>query len=296
MARDSGMTYSHESQTFSEPAAPANDGTTPDAPASGEPAQNDAPANSEGQTQDTTPVEGGGDEEPAAESETTEQQPGKNHVARKIDKLTRENAELRRAVAQVMQRQQAPQAPQAPAAPADPKPEAANYNDVAQFIADTAKWEARQTTRQALGQVFGQLAQQQVQQQQVQQAAAQVQEFNSRVETGAKEIKDFSQVTGANADVEVAPHVASALMQGIDNPALVLYHLAKNPGEVAKLNQMPMHKVAARLGAIEANAKRPAQISNAPKPGTPVTARGNIPSAISDDMDMESFVAARKRK
>jgi len=303
IARENGATYDATSQSVSEPAAPA-EGATPATPASGEPAQNDAPANSEAQGDGTpTPVEGGGEVEGGTEAESAETanpegtpQPGKNHVARKIDKLTRENAELKRQFEQLAARAQVPQPqqPNVPQRPADPKPDPAKYTDVAQFIADTSAWTSRQEAQQVVGRVFGALAQQAQQQQIVQQATQQVQEFNQRVESGAKEIKDFSQVTAANADVEVAPHVANSIMQGVDNPAVVLYHLAKNPDEVAKLNAMSPVKVAARLGAIEANARRAPAISNAPKPGVPVAAKGGVPSGYSDDMSMEQFNAWRK--
>lgn len=307
IARENGTTYDAVSQTFGESAPAPADGTTPDAPASGEPAQNATPANSEAQeTQDPTAVDAGGDaaNEPGEGSDPSTdpaqpQQPGKNHVARKIDKLTRENAELKRGLEQLLARgqPQLPQAPQQqPMQQADPKPDPAKYTDVAQFIADTASWTSRQETRQVMGQLFGHLAQQQQRQQIEQQAAQQVQEFNTRVSDGAKEFKDFSQVTAASSDVEVAPHVAATLMQGVQNPAAVLYHLSKNPAEVAKLNQMHPTQVAVRLGAIEANAKRPPAVSNAPKPGQPVAARGSAPTGYSDDMSMEDFVAMRRAK
>jgi hypothetical protein len=305
IARENGVTYDATSQTFNESAPTEGSGTTPESPASGEPAQN-APANSEAQGDAAdTPVEGGGDEEalPAGDDSQQEQsqQPGKNHVARRIDKLTRENAQLARAVQQLLARQQVPvngnpQQPQQPQQQTDPKPDPAKYTDVAQFIADTSAWTSRQEAARTVGALFGHLAQQAQQQQAVQQAAQQVQEFNDRVTKGSAEFKDFAQVTTANADVEVAPHVAASIMQGVENPAAVLYHLAKNPGEVAKLNQMHPAKVAVRLGAIEANAKRAPAISNAPKPGTPVAARGSVPTEYSDEMSTEAFMEMRARQ
>lgn len=305
IARENGVSYDASSQTFTEPAPAETDGTTPATPASGEPAQNAAPANSEAQGEAAdTPVDGGGEVETPEAGETADtqaaQQPGKNHVARRIDKLTRENAQLQRTLQQLLtqgqpQPPQRPQ-PQQPPQPADPRPDPNKYTDVAQFIADTAAWTSRQEAQKTIRQAFGQLAQQAALTQHVQQATQQVQEFNTRVETGAKEFKDFSQVTGASADVEVAPHVAASLMQGVENPAAVLYHLAKNPAEVAKLNALPPAKVAVRLGVIEANAKRPPAISNAPKPGVPVAAKGGVPGGYSDDMTMEQFVAMRSKK
>lgn len=311
IARENGTTYNAESQTFSEPAAeqPA-DGTTPATPASGEPAQNapeGAPANPEAQGQDPTPVEGGGDEGEGSEGNPDGQQepsnPGKNNVARKIDRLTKENAQMKRAFAEMLQRQQQgqppvppqqqPQQPQQPAAEAPPDP--TKYTDVAQYIADTAAYNSRQETRRVLGQVFGGLARQAQQQQAIQQAQQTVSEFNQRVSEGAKGIKDFGAVTAANSEVEVADHVATSIMHGVDNPAVVLYHLAKNPAEVAKLNSMPPAKVAVRLGEIQANARRPAQPSNAPRPGTPVVAKGGA-SGDYDSMSEEAFMAARNAR
>lgn len=302
IARENGTTYDAGSQTFAEPAV-ADSGTTPATPASGEPAQNETPATSEAHAEEsTTPVEGGGSEADAADAGTTDGQqepsaaaPGKNHVSRKIDKLTRENAELQRNVQLLLSRQAQGPTPQQvqPQQPADPKPDPAKYTDVAQFIADTSSWTSRQEAQRTVGRAFGQLAQQAAQAQQVQQAAQQVHEFNTRVATGAKDIKDFTQVTTAQADVDVAPHVAASIMQGVDNPAVVLYHLAKNPGEVAKLNAMPPAKVAVRLGAIEANAKRVPAISNAPVPGKPVQAKGGVPSGYSDEMTTEQYNAWR---
>lgn len=300
IAQQNGATYDATAQTVVEPAADA----TPATPASSEPAQNDAPANSEAQGDATpTAVEAGGDAEDStaqaaepADGEPAQQQPGKNHVARKIDKLTRENAELQRQMQMLMSQRgnpQQPQQPQAPQAPADPKPDPAKYTDVAQFIADTSAWTSRQEAQRVVGGVLAQIAQQQAQAQVVQQASQEVQQFNERVTKGSADIKDFAQVTAASADVDVAPHVAATIMRGVDNPAVVLYHLAKNPGEVAKLNGLPPAKVAARLGAIEALAQRPPAISNAPAPGKPVAAKGGVPSGYSDDMTPEQFNAWR---
>lgn len=298
IARENGVTYDTATQSVTE--APAAESTTPEAPASSEPAQN-APANSEAQgdaAQDTTSVEDGGDAEATSE-EPAAPAPGKHHVARKIDKLTRENAELMRRL-QALETGQPQQRPvqqvQQPARPADPRPDPTKYTDVAQFIADSSAWTSRQEAAKVVQGVFAQLAQQQAQQQAVQQATQQVTEFNERVTSGAKDIKDFAQVTAASADVEVAPHVATSIMQGLDNPAVVLYHLSKNPGEVAKLNQMPPARVAARLGAIEAAAQRPPAISNAPAPGKPVAAKGGVASGYSDDMSTEDFVKWRAKK
>jgi hypothetical protein len=302
IARENGEVYDAKAQTVEAPPA---EGATPATPASGEPAQNapeTTPANSEAQGEAPTPVEGGGDagnqpeaDTEPADGEPAQQQPGRNHVARKIDKLTRENAQLQRQMQELMSRQQMPpQRPQVPQPPSDPKPDPAKYTDVATFIADTSAWTARQEAQRSVVQVFGQLAQQAQQQQIVQQAAQQVHEFNERVTKGSEAIKDFAQVTTANADVEVAPHVAASIMQGVENPAVVLYHLAKNPGEVAKLNAMPAAKVAVRLGAIEANAKRPPAISNAPTPGKPVQAKAGVPTGYSDDMTPEQYMVWRK--
>jgi hypothetical protein len=189
-----------------------------------------------------------------------------------------------------------PQQQQVPAPPVDARPDPTKYTDVAQFIADSSAWTSRQEAQKVVGGVLAQLAQQQAQQHQVQQASQEVQQFNERMETGSKDIKDFKQVTAAAADVDVAQHVAATIMRTVDNPAVVLYHLAKNPGEVAKLNAMPPAKVAARLGAIEALAQRPPAISNAPAPGKPVAAKGGVPSGYSDDMTPEQYMKWRNAK
>ena len=317
IASANGEQYDAKAQSVIEP-KPA-DAATSATPASGEPAQETA--NSEAQSKaDAQHVEGGGDEGTQGEQTGEEQappQPGKNHVARKIDKLTRENGELTRQFQALMQQNQQllqhlhgnaapnaqqPQPAQQPgqmrtaADPNDPQPDAAKYTDVSKFIADTAAWSARQQTREVLSQAARQQAQQFAMAQKAQEAQGIVKDFTAKVETGAKEIKDFAEVTSANADVEVANHVAHQLMTVVENPARILYHLAKNPGEVAKLNQMSPAKVAARLGAIEANASRPTPaLSNAPAPGKPVAAKGSV-GGYRDDMTQEEFNAWRAGK
>lgn len=81
---------------------------------------------------------------------------------------------------------------------------------------------------------------------------------------------DFAAVV-ERPDLEISVGLAKEIMRS-DTPADLAYHLASNPEVVARLNTMPVDRMAREIGRIEAtlSAPRPRTATKAPDPISPV--------------------------
>lgn len=280
------------------------DSNTPAATPNGE-GQNDA--NSGAHDDARTPVEGGGDDDDAQAEANLRR--GRNHYARKIDKLTRESGELREAntaltriVERVLQSgQRGAQAPQAPngqqPAVDDRGPQRDRFASYEEYIEARAEWRAERRAEQAQHSLLTQLAQAAQQQHARQQGNALAENFQSKLAEGRKEFADWDDVFESDAaDLPVSQAATAAIVHS-ENPAAVMYWLGKNPDVLRKLNSMPLVTAAIEVGRIAASASgtRAPQPSRAPRPGQPANARGGTPGGFRDDMPMEEFVSMRQK-
>ncbi len=99
--------------------------------------------------------------------------------------------------------------------------------------------------------------------------------FRKRTEELAKEMPDFRDVLAeATADPESAvSRLHAEPVDECENPAAVLYHLAKNPDEAERIASLPAAKQAREIWALDARLKSGApakQPSKAPAPINPV--------------------------
>jgi hypothetical protein len=196
---------------------------------------------------------------------------GKNYYGRKIDTLTREReqerAEKLRLMAMLEQRATAP-APAAPAAQ-DQAPRREQFGDIEDFFKAQARYEARQEASQQVERHMRAIGERQQTEALHRQAQGMVESFNKRLATGIKDYADFEDVVqGEGADIQVG-NAAAAIAES-DNPAGVMYFLAKNRAQAERIAGLSPLKAAIEIGRIDANLKTKPQVSNAPAPGKPV--------------------------
>lgn len=128
-------------------------------------------------------------------------------------------------------------------------------------------------------------------------------EFNAKAAAVRTEHPDFDEVV-ATCEAPMSPAVAEALLTSAEGPR-IMYQLAANPAELARISALPPVAAAREIGRLEAKlasgsaapAKTPAVAPRrpaVPAPITPVTTRG--PSAVKDPskMSFEEYAAWRR--
>lgn len=104
------------------------------------------------------------------------------------------------------------------------------------------------------------------------------QEYLNRVRTSAKGLEDWEEVAESAAGLNVSGALTGYLRES-EAPAPLLYHLAKNPDELERLNALPTIKAIAAIAKLELSlTKEPAKAdepevktkSRAPEPIAPL--------------------------
>lgn len=231
---------------------------------------------------------------PAESSPAQEpQEPKRDNVQRRIDRLTREKYQIqaeRDLLRQQLQQNQRP-APQ----PESPKePTINDFQDFDAYLTAKAKWIAEQTTQEQVGRVLAYQRQQDVLRRGQEEDAKILSNWNKSVQGAKKDMPDFEEVVGA-ADVDVSPQVARLIMSS--DPA-VLYHLARNPDEAQRLNTMGADAAARAIGRIEArmDAEAKARQSNAPRGLDPLKGSGAATAEPSVNDDMATWIKKRNKQ
>lgn len=267
------------------------------------------------------PEQGSGESTPdsaAGENETnpdgSEGNPGgdkqhKGGFQRRIDKLTKKSSELEQEAAYWRERALAggakpePQTktetkPAETSAPAEPKPD--DYETQAEYLRALTKFELAEQRRQADEE--RQKTEQKTQQE------TKVKTFKGREATFAEATPDYADVIqGAIADeLPMSPSLWEEAQDHEHGPAL-LYFLAKNPDEAARLSAMTPKQVAREVARLEARFVRQTEaketsaettsqpVTKAPKP--PSHTSGSAKTAAKDPGDMEpsEYMAWRKK-
>lgn len=156
---------------------------------------------------------------------------------------------------------------------ADDRPKRDDFETYEDFIRADARWEARQ-------EVDGRLKKEREEQERNRTAAEQKtrdEAARKRLKELSKDMPDFDEVMAeatASTDLPVARLYMDPVME-CENPALVLYHLAKaeNRAEAERIASLDGHKQAREIWALDVklrSAPAPKKPSNAPDPITPV--------------------------
>lgn len=254
--------------------AQPQDETQPEAPESQAPANDNA--ESEPETDPNAPAANDdGETQPA--NDTTEQPKAEDKHRRaggwqrKIERLERQNQLL---MEQLAANRPAP----APSQPEKPKDVAAQMEE---YVANVV--EQRLAARQA----------------QEAQTRAQA-EFQRRTAEVRAAHPDFDDVVLAS-DLPVTPAVQQALLTSEHGPA-IMYQLASNPAELARLNALPALDAAREIGRLEAQrasstAAPKTQFKSATRPPAPPTSVGGTASSTRslEDLPISEYKRAMNR-
>lgn len=271
-------------------------------PQAAEPENIAAPADEAGETE--TPVTAAGENE-QEKPEDEQPKPHKGGFQRRIDKLTRERSEAEQK-AEYWRQQALRTEPKQETAPkvAEGKPDPANFETQAEYLEALTDWKVgeREKAREAKQKEESQRTQQQ----------KALDDYATREKSFSEGIEDYADVIqGAIADENPAftsPAIASVLMDYEHGPAAV-YYLAQNPDEAARLAKMSPTAIAREIGRLETKfapsadtatqeKAKPAPVTKAPKPPTPVKqpSRTAEKDPFTDDMSPEEWRAYRAKQ
>ena len=264
------------------------DTTTTEAPDI--PAATDAPAPADAQgAQD-------GQQQEQSEQQQRDEKGRFRGVQARIDELTRARHEAEREAAFWRGRaggQDGQAQPSAtPAAPAKPTPD--QFQDYGEYIEALTDWKTEQKVNQSLS---AREAEREAAQRQQQAAKT----WDERQAATRATLPDYDQVVGG-ADVQVVKHVAEALLDSDQGPALA-YHLAKHPEIVQRLNGLSPTAAAREIGRLEAGlsaqtaaAPAPAKLSNTPPPAGHLKTVAATTQRDPSKMSMDEYKAMRSKQ
>jgi hypothetical protein len=198
----------------------------------------------------------------------------RNKYERKMERQ-RIEAETRAKVAQE-------QAIEAPAD--DPEPKESDFESFSDYMKALAKHEARQIVR-AEKAAESQKAVKEAQMSEAQRQQTRQQEL---LEKGEAKFDDFEDVV--KSDKHEYSRAAYLAILESDMSAEIVYHLAKNPEEGARIAQLPAYAQAKEIGKLEdkLSAKPAPKPSKAPDPISPVTGSKALTKSI-EDMTVQEF-------
>jgi hypothetical protein len=163
------------------------------------------------------------------------------------------------------------------------------------YLISQAKWEIKQDAakEEAKRKEEGEKNKQQTERQRV------VQNWTNQRALAQDKYPDFETTVADPSFVQTA--VTSFLIQESEVAGDLAYYLAKNPAEMAKLNNLPPHKAAKALGVLERKftSSTPAArnvLSQAPAPITPVQSGGGAINEDESNLPMDEYVRRRNRK
>ncbi|TRZ48350.1 MAG: hypothetical protein D4S01_10485 [Dehalococcoidia bacterium] len=122
--------------------------------------------------------------------------------------------------------------------------------------------------------------------------------WNSKVATAKERLKDFEEVVSNAYDLTIDNDVVEAITDSELGPDII-YHLAKNPNDVAKLNNFSNQRskdiFLAKLELkLEADISKPVAVSNAQSP-TP-SIKGNAKQVNGGSLSMADWVKLRNER
>ena len=244
------------------------------------------PATTEPESAPDSTQETEDEEETAEAGESPPKRPGSRQ--RKIDKLTRDNEELRR---QLEARTATPAEPAKPAQP-EGKPKLENFDTLEDHVEAIADWKIEQREKKRAEAEA---------QQKAQEAHDRLQaDWSKRAKAAAKAHDDFQEVTDS-VQAPDAPGVRAARQAMLEDEAgaEILYHLGKHPEElkrIAGLSPVSAIREIGKLSALLTKASVPEngkpRVSSAPKPPPALTR----PAKTSSDDPTDPNVALDWRR
>lgn len=115
-----------------------------------------------------------------------------------------------------------------------------------------------------------------------------VEAHNERLEEFRGKVKDFDATMKAAANLKASPIVEELILDS-DKSAHIVYHLAKNPDRLAKLNGMSEREAAREIGRIEARLSLPNPKTQTKAPPPKAPPKGGA-SPRSSDADIDTYI------
>jgi hypothetical protein len=229
-----------------------------------------------------------GDEGDDQGGEEKPQEKPKRSARERINELTKRAHEAEREV------QRLREASERKPAESTEKPIPDRFGSYDEYVEALADWKADQRVAES----FKRRDAERAQAAEARAAEAKAQAWHERQSALREDTPDYDAVVGKSS-VQVAPHVVDTLLDSDLGPELV-YHLAKHPETVKRINSLSPLAAAREIGRIEATLSNPAapQIkpaSKAPAPITPV--RSSAPAAVDlASANMDQYIAARRKQ
>ena len=244
------------------------------------------------------PVEAGTTEQQAADQDGQQQEKpvsdeqkarrARDRLQRRFGELTakldQKDRQIEQLLAVVQQSTLGPSRTGQPASDDSP-PQRDAFPDWESYQEAKTEWKARQVARSELQADRQHNYQQQVRYQQEQSAHQMVQSFAQRQEAFAKSTPDYYEAL-ENSTAQLPDGIESLFVE-VPDSHIAAYAIAKNPELASQLWGKSRAAAAAVLGSIVASYKaRPnPQVSTAPPPGKPVSARGAPASSTPSDQE-----------
>jgi len=211
-----------------------------------------------------------------------------NRLQRRFGELTGQLAQRDRQIDQllsVVQRVMPQPGGGQQSAPQDAEPQRGADEAWEDYQRRVTRWEARQVAKQEMQAEREQMHRQQTHAQQERAAHEKVASFAHKQEAFAKTTPDYYEAL-ENSTAELPDGIESVFVR-VPDGHLAAYAIAKNPDLAQYLWNRDPFEQAAVIASIVAQVKmRPApQVSNAPPPGKPVSARGGGSSTTPSDND-----------
>lgn len=210
-----------------------------------------------------------------------------NSVQKRIDELTRKSREAERE-AQYWQQRALGNEKTAEKPLEEPKLE--DFEDPKEFIKAATKY-AIQEEKKALAAERASEAEAKV-------LETKTSTWVERQNSARESITDYDEVV-SSADLPVQNHIRDALLDSEKGPELV-YHLAKNPDVLDRLNSLSPLQAAMEIGRLEAKLATPAAaskpVSNAPPPIKTVGSGRTNAAQDPSNMTQEQYTAWRAKQ
>lgn len=235
----------------------------------------------------TAPDSGTDDKQETGDEDENDLKYKNSSRQRKIDRLTRENAELQQRVLALEQKPPAAEEPgKQPKAPAEGKPKLEDFATLEDYQEALTDWKLddRERKRQAADA-----------EREAREGHEKLQtEWSKQVKAAAKVHDDFNDVIDS-VKAPAGPGVEAARQAMIEdaNGAEILYYLGKHPADLKRIAALPPVSAVREIGKLSAKFDSPAapengkpKVTGAPKPPPPSGRPSKVTSESLDDPEV----------
>lgn len=247
--------------------------------------------------------------EPASEAgketepEDAEVRKGKGGFQRRIDRLTREKAELQERVADLEAAggKPAARAQESPAAPVEPaaRPKVDDFDDYDKYVEALADWKTDQKIAAAVEAQRKAQSEQAAKERETERARG----FQARAKAAAEKYPDFAAVAYSD-DTPVSETMREVILES-EHGAELAYWLGSHVEEAVRISQLPPVAAAREMGRLEAQIaaqtatpaapKTQPKLTRAPDPIRPVNSATRTAAPSLTDQDLAEDYPAWER-